>query len=156
MKKLLKKFKKNKKGFTLIELIIVIAILAILVGIVGFQATKYIKKSRVSADLSTMDSVENAAKTALADVDDPINLTAAVKVTVNASGVSTNETGTGDTKKLETAMKAMLQGTPKLKSVTSLDFEIAPDGTVTENWSVPSTDPNKGVICDKDGKKPLT
>ena len=40
----------NNKGFSLIELIVVIAIMAILVGAMAPQVTKYIEKSRKSAD----------------------------------------------------------------------------------------------------------
>lgn len=59
MFKLLNK-KKNNKGFTLVELVIVIAILAILVGILAPQYTKYVEKSRKSADASNMDEIIRA------------------------------------------------------------------------------------------------
>ena len=60
MFKLLNK-KKNNKGFTLVELVIVIAILAILVGLLAPQYTKYVEKSRKSADASNMDEMVEAA-----------------------------------------------------------------------------------------------
>lgn len=59
MFKLLNK-KKNNKGFTLVELVIVIAILAILVGLLAPQYTKYVEKSRKSADASNMDELVKA------------------------------------------------------------------------------------------------
>ena len=59
MFKLLNK-KKNNKGFTLVELVIVIVILAILVGILAPQYTKYVEKSRKSADASNMDEIIKA------------------------------------------------------------------------------------------------
>ena len=59
--------KMNDKGFSLVELIIVIAILAILVGLVGSQVIPYIEKSRVSKDLSTLDTFYSALQTAIAN-----------------------------------------------------------------------------------------
>lgn len=52
--------KKDNKGFTLVELVIVIAILAILVGILAPQYTKYVEKSRKSADVNNMDEIVRA------------------------------------------------------------------------------------------------
>ena len=57
MFKFLKDRKKDNKGFTLVELVIVVAILAILVGILAPQYTKYVEKSRRSADIANMDEI---------------------------------------------------------------------------------------------------
>lgn len=136
MKKQLQKFfakKKNNKGFTLIELIIVIAILAILVGIVGFQATKYIAKSRVSADLATMDAVETATKTAVADTDDPITTEVTVKVSKADGMIVDPDTATSkvEANLQKTAAEIKLKSTDK-----TMSFTINENGKVTENWSV--------------------
>ena len=57
----------NNKGFSLVELIIVIAIMAILIGVMAPQLSKYVERSRVSADTQVADSVRTAIVTALVD-----------------------------------------------------------------------------------------
>ena len=63
------KKKKDNKGFTLVELVVVVAILAILVGLLAPQYTKYVEKSRKSADASNLDSLVTGFKVAASDVD---------------------------------------------------------------------------------------
>lgn len=63
----MKKTKMDNKGFSLVELIIVIAIMAILVAIIGSQLVPYIEKSRISKDLSTLDTVYSSLQTTIAD-----------------------------------------------------------------------------------------
>lgn len=67
MLKLFNRKKKDNKGFTLVELVIVVAILAILVGILAPQYTKYVEKSRKAADVSNLENLVTAFKTAAAD-----------------------------------------------------------------------------------------
>ena len=59
----------NNKGFSLIELIVVIAIMAILVGAMAPQVTKYIEKSRKSADAQALGTLYTAILTELLDPD---------------------------------------------------------------------------------------
>lgn len=67
MLKLFNKKKKDNKGFTLVELVIVIAILAILVGILAPQYTKYVEKSRKSADVNNMEELVKAVEVYVID-----------------------------------------------------------------------------------------
>lgn len=62
-----KKEKKNNKGFSLVELIVVIAIMAVLVGVLAPTLIGNIEKSRESKDLQNLDSIRQAAVTALAN-----------------------------------------------------------------------------------------
>ncbi len=63
--------KMNNKGFSLVELIIVIAIMAILIAVLAPQYLRYVEKSRLQADNSTLGEVANAIKVAAAN--DSIN-----------------------------------------------------------------------------------
>ena len=63
----MKKLSNENKGFSLVELIIVIAIMAILVAIIGSQVIPYMEKSRVSKDMSTLDTVYTSLQTVIAD-----------------------------------------------------------------------------------------
>lgn len=62
-----KKDKKNNKGFSLVELIVVIAIMAVLVGVLAPTLIGNIEKSRESKDLQNLDTIRQAAVTALSN-----------------------------------------------------------------------------------------
>ena len=77
--------KKDNKGFTLVELVIVVAIRAILVGILAPQYTKYVEKSRKSADVSNLENCVTAFKTASADGNAQIPA-GKYQITINTNG----------------------------------------------------------------------
>ena len=98
MFKFLRERKKDNKGFTLVELVIVIAILAILVGILAPQYTKYVEKSRKSADATNMDELVKAVQVYAVD-NAIVKKTDAITVTIQLTkdGIKGADTTNGDT-----------------------------------------------------------
>lgn len=97
MFKLLNK-KKNNKGFTLVELVIAIAILAILVGLLAPQYTKYVEKSRKSADASNMDEMVKAVQVYAADAENEVKDVQGATIELGDNVVIGNDTATKDIK----------------------------------------------------------
>lgn len=137
MFKLLNK-KKNNKGFTLVELVIAIAILAILVGLLAPQYTKYVEKSRKSADASNMDELVKAIQ--VYATDNAIKLTGDAKdktitIALKESGV--------DCGKDADAIAAFEEYVPNYKNIKrksnqwsgdpTVKVKVAADGGVTVN-----------------------
>lgn len=59
----------NNKGFSLVELIIVIAIMVVLIAVLAPQYLKYVEKSRVASDQTTIVEYINAMQVIAADPD---------------------------------------------------------------------------------------
>ncbi len=79
----MKKENMNNKGFSLVELIIVIAIMAILIVVLAPQYLKYVEKSRVSSDQTTIVEYINAMQVVAADPD--INLVSTKSYSITAA-----------------------------------------------------------------------
>lgn len=88
MRKLEQKKKLNNGGFSLVELIIVIAIMVVLVGILAPTYLRYVEKSRVSADASTMDEFVSVMQAVASDSD--ITLDSTKTYTVSNAGATIN------------------------------------------------------------------
>ena len=136
MFKLLNK-KKNNKGFTLVELVIVIAILAILVGILAPQYTKYVEKSRKSADASNMDELVKAVQVYAVDnavTSTEANNTTTVTIQLTADGVK-GAVGTNNTpsnlKDSDIAVKAFEAYMPNWKNVKLKSKKWGGNPTIT-------------------------
>ena len=108
MFKLLNK-KKNNKGFTLVELVIAIAILAILVGLLAPQYTKYVEKSRKSADASNMDEMVKAVQVYAADAENEVKDVTGATIELGTSVVIDKDTANKD---IENALNCLLYTSP--------------------------------------------
>ena len=116
MLKLFNRKKKDNKGFTLVELVIVIAILAILVGLLAPQYTKYVEKSRKTADANNLEEIVKEIKVVASDptyaiqqgtFDVVINSNGGTTITFTPDAGAGTITGTAWTD----GMNALLEGT---------------------------------------------
>ena len=145
MFKLLNKKKKDNKGFTLVELVIVIAILAILVGLLAPQYTKYVEKSRKSADVDNMDELIKAVQVYAVDKGTATGGNTAktgITITLADSGVtcSDNDVQTAFNEYVPKWNKIKLkskQWNTENKVIATLD--ITSDGGVTVKSITPDT-----------------
>jgi len=86
---------KNKKGFSLVELLIVIAIMAVLVGVLAPQYIRYVERSRMSADVQTVNTIASTIRmTTLDPMFDDILPTGATASIIATWATSTTTTGT--------------------------------------------------------------
>lgn len=127
MFKLLNK-KKNNKGFTLVELVIVVAILAILVGLLAPQYTKYVEKSRQSADVNNMEELVKAIEVYSADRVTTKNTAAAENITLKLA--TTGLTITSDVTDSKTATNAFSEYVPKYEQIVRKGHQWTDDPTV--------------------------
>ena len=91
--------KMNNKGFSLVELIIVIAIMAILIAVLAPQYLRYVEKSRLQSDNTTLGEIANAVKVAAANdvINKEIADAADKGVTINVSTEKLENTSGGST-----------------------------------------------------------
>ena len=126
---------KNNKGFSLVELIIVIAIMAVLVGVLAPTYLQYVEKSKKSNDVQTVDSIVNALEICAIDPEVQVAGEWAMEITLSTTGITYKDTkkaaGVTTDTKMETALKAIVPETTKLKSSkwsSNLQITATPDG----------------------------
>lgn len=81
----------TNKGFSLVELIIVVAIMAVLIGVLAPQYLRYVEKSRLQKDNTSMSEFANVLK-----------MSAAEETVVNAIAAEEKFTFDATTGKLDT------------------------------------------------------
>jgi type IV pilus assembly protein PilA len=124
--------KMNNKGFSLVELIIVIAIMAILIAVLAPQYLRYVEKSRLQADNSTLGEVANAIKVAASN--DTINTEIATAGTVTVgipTGTAGAATGLTAGSELEKEINRVCGTTLILKSNSYTKATTAPSISAT-------------------------
>lgn len=154
----MKKENMNNKGFSLVELIIVIAIMAILIVVLAPQYLKYVEKSRVSSDQTTIVEYINAMQVIAADPDITLDSTKTYTLTSAANSDAIAVGGTGNLNTL-IENQGMLDATAaaggKLQSTAykaaAMDIQLVYDsgkkvwqvkkvgGTVEVNGKLPTT-----------------
>lgn len=152
----MKKENMNNKGFSLVELIIVIAIMAILIVVLAPQYLKYVEKSRVSSDQTTIVEYINAMQVIAADPD--ITLDSTKSYTLTSAANSDAITVSGDLA-TEITNQGMLDATTaaggKLQSTAykaaAMDIQLKYDAT-KKVWQVTK---NSGTV-EVNGKLPTT
>ena len=87
--------KLDNNGFSLVELIIVIAIMAVLIGVRAPQYLKYVEKSRVSSDQTTIVEYIDAMQVIAADPDITLSNAAGTSYTLTSGANSDTITVSG-------------------------------------------------------------
>ncbi|MDE6603044.1 MAG: prepilin-type N-terminal cleavage/methylation domain-containing protein [Lachnospiraceae bacterium] len=137
----MKKQNMNDKGFSLVELIIVIAIMAILIVVLAPQYLRYVEKSRVSSDQTTIVEYINAMQVLAADPDVTLTAGAADKYSIK-NNTSNTITVSSDLSSLfvsQGMLDSTTAGGGKLQSTAystvSLDIRLVYDST-NKIWNV--------------------
>jgi len=140
----MKKRFSNNKGFSLVELIIVVAIMAILIGILAPQYMKYVEKSRVSADVDTLDELKKSAETAVSDPDSQITNDFTISITGGTAGALVSDTqASTEISALTSIANANLKSkTYNSKTVTiKVEFKADPNNANIKVPTVTVSDP---------------
>lgn len=138
----MKNTKKNNKGFSLVELIVVVLIMAILAVALAPQVMKWVDRSRQATDLSSYDSLIDAAQLSCVSAVPEHTLTVTMSkdnnVSITNSGTSVTSSTTGNDGKFVAAMERNLPGYASIKikaNVTSTyAFTIDNTGKISKTF----------------------
>lgn len=153
----------SEKGFTMIELIIVIAIMGILSAILVPSFTQMTRKSRLRADISTIQQVQTQIDLYVAEHDGeypgadtsdltmpPTDIIKAMKTLKDGEYIKASDLGTDNSLKLQTAKAQVVYDSTKdylVLDVGPSDKKIQKTaGTLGENdknWMTGYTEENK-------------
>ena len=137
MFKFLKERKKDNKGFTLVEIVIVVAISAILVGILAPQYTKYVEKSRKSADASNLENLVTAFTTVASDGTESI-ADGTYTISVGATGSDVKK-GADAATAVETLMNTYVGNNWKNTKLKSKKWTANADGSGNDITAITAT-----------------
>lgn len=125
----------NNKGFSLVELIIVIAIMAVLMGVLAPQYLKYVKKSKISTDITNAEQIATAVNAEIADgASDNIKITSGTETKGSATTLLVED---GDRKVYLPASKVDKEYFWKITYDTTngvTKIELGATGAVKQIW----------------------
>lgn len=125
----------NNKGFSLVELIIVIAIMAVLMGVLAPQYLKYVKKSKISTDITNAENIATAVNAEIADgASDNIKITSGTETKGSATTLLVED---GDRKVYLPASKVDKEYFWKITYDTTngvTKIELGATGAVKQIW----------------------
>lgn len=139
--------KTNNKGFSLVELIVVVAIMAVLIGVLAPQFLRYVEKSRIQKDNTSIGEICNAAKIAMAD--ETINATPGTMTFTAANGVFTF----GTTGKLETEIGKVVGDSAHKVTLTSNAYTGTDQPVITVAKTADSVTVTVTKYVENDGTK---
>ena len=147
--------KKNNKGFSLVELIVVVLIMAIIATALTLAVTKYVAKSKRSADANTAGELITAIQTAVTDYEMGVGTLTGKTVEVNTknatwTGTSSNtspadEIGDEIAKKMQKAASSTTALMSKVYPQEGFLVTAKIEGTDDATYTVTYTDAHKGI-----------
>ena len=133
--------KKNNKGFSLVELIVVVLIMAIIATALTLAVTKYVAKSKRSADANTAGELITAIQTAVTDYEMGTGTLTGKTVVVDTSADTWTGTSSNTADGTDTIGNAIATSRQKAaSSTTALKSKVYPQEGFTVKAVIKNTD----------------